>query len=302
MRSSVIIAVCIVHCFMVSAGLSGSARAEAPVRLTVVFTGNIDGKLRGCTCPNDPHGGLTERATLIDGIRNRSDGPFLLLDAGNMAGLFGDYDLKGTIAMRLMNLMGYDVAAAGRNELFKGISRGRDIVSTARFPVVNASLVRETDGSHIFDTHAQVPVGDITVGVTAVSDSTSFFSIQDMVFHYDVLPIEEALTPVLGKLEDTCDVIVVISRLHSDLNPGLLERFPEIDLVIEGYGNAPLEEPGITPGGIIVAPGGGGYVGTVTITKNGGVVTAESHEIVPLLDIPAKPQATAIALKYYNSL
>jgi 2',3'-cyclic-nucleotide 2'-phosphodiesterase (5'-nucleotidase family) len=302
MRISIIIAVCSVFGFMVCAGISCTAYAEDSVRLTVVFTGNIDGKLRGCTCPSDPFGGLTERATFIDSLRKGSTDPFLLVDAGNIAGLFGNYDLKGTTAIRLMNLMGYDVAAVDKNELFKGITRGRDIVSSARFPAVNASFVRETDGSHIFHTNAIVPVGDINVGVTAISDSTSFFHVEGMNFHYDVLPVDDALAPVLDSFGDTCDVIVVISRLHPDKNPGLLERYPEIDLLIEGYGNAPFEEPGIHPGGIIVAPGGGGsHVGTVNIAKTGDSVVVESYTMTPLLDISATPEAMAIAREYYKS-
>ena len=94
MRHANIMAISLVCGLILSAGMPGYIRADGPVRLTVVYTGNIDGKLRGCSCPGDPFGGLVERATLIGDIRDRAGGPFLLLDAGNIAGLFGDYDLK----------------------------------------------------------------------------------------------------------------------------------------------------------------------------------------------------------------
>ena len=86
--------------------------------LTIVYTANSNGKLIECNCPGDPYGGLSERVTLIHKLRKKEK-PFLLVDSGNMVSLFGDYDLKASCVIRMMNLMKYDVQLNINNLLWK---------------------------------------------------------------------------------------------------------------------------------------------------------------------------------------
>lgn len=283
------------------ASLTPCVHAADPGPLTIRFTANSGGKLRECSCPGDPYGGLAERVTVIDNIRKTSPEPFLLLDAGDMVGLFGDYTLKARTVMQLMNLMGYDAAAAGENELFRGVGQALETAGAARFPILSASIVRASDNSQVFPSHAILHVGAVTVGVTAVCDSSCYVTVQEMNYDYRVLPLEKALPPALDALAD-CDWIVVLSQMVPEANSALLARYPAVDLVIQGYGNQRTAEPVVTRDGVIVAPGAdGAFVGTIVLRKNGGIAAVERVDWAPVLDVRMPKKAAELVKDYYEA-
>ena len=95
--------------------------------VTVIASGETHAMLDPCDCPQEPGGGLAERATILEA--QHSAGQALLLDAGGFAG-GGMYDtytagramdsLRTIAAINAMGAMRYDAAVVGDDDLQYG--------------------------------------------------------------------------------------------------------------------------------------------------------------------------------------
>ena len=268
--------------------------------LTVVYTAKSNGKLMYCNCPGDPYGGLSERVTLIKDLRKK-EGDFLLVDAGDAVGLFGDYDLKASCVYRMMNMMRYDVAAAGRNEVYRGIPRLQAAARVADFPIVSASFADSVSGKPLFTPYAMKKVGSVTVAVTALCDTSIFTHVIRKAFDYKLLDPHEALGDIIGPMSRDSDFVIVLSQMAPETNAALLDTFPAIDLIVEAHNNKPYDPPIVKPDGVIVCPGTHGeQVGLVTLRKTGGAIDIARSELIPVKDIPEDPKAHEIVVEYYR--
>lgn len=280
--------------------ITASVTASA-AELTVAYTANSSGKLTACSCPGDPYGGLAERVTLVKKLR-KEEKNLLLLDAGNMVSLFGDYDVRAACIMRLMNLMGYAAAGVGRQELFRNAPPALAMSRVARFPFLSATVLSAKGGEPVFRPYAILKAGKTTVGVTAISDSSAYFPELNRPFDYTLRPVEQALGPILAELRGKVDFIIVLSHMEPGRSERLLERFPGVDLVIQGYGNRELEKPKPVARGFLAAPGDRGqYVGLIRLEKNGGGASVlKRGELIPVLDIDQDKKAMGLVKEYYR--
>ncbi|MBN1292395.1 MAG: hypothetical protein JXB48_11195 [Candidatus Latescibacteria bacterium] len=272
--------------------------------VTIVYSANTSGKLRECSCPGDPYGGLGERVTFIKMLRQNED-PFLLVDAGNIVGITGKYELKCSAAMRIMNLMNYDVAAPGRLEMYNGIDNVLKMGEVAKFPIISTSFVRKKSAELIFKPYVILTSNDQKVGVVTVSDSTCFLTTAQKQPEFDLLPLESSLKPTLDVLSKEADFIVVLSHMTSEGNKRLLEQYPQIDLVVQGYGNECFKTPVQTPNGILVAPGQRGwFVGLITLmkTNRNSKPVIKKTSVIPVIDVPMDEDARKIIWDNYNDL
>ena len=98
------------------------------------------------------------------------------------------------------------------------------------------------------------------------------------------------------------DFIIVLSQMAPEANKKLLAYFPQIDLIVEGYGNNTYEKPVTIPNGVIVSPGSNGeFVGLITLDKERGKTTVIRSELIPVLDIPENKNAHNIVVEYYKN-
>jgi len=268
--------------------------------LTVVYTAKSNGKLMYCNCPGDPYGGLSERVTLMKDLRKKEN-DFLLVDAGDAVGLFGDYDLKASCVYRMMNMMRYDAAAAGRNEVYRGISRIQTAAKVADFPIISAAFADSASGEPIFTPYVTKKVGGATVAVTALCDTSIFMHIIRQAFDFTILTPQEALGTIMKPMSRDSDFVVVLSQMAPETNEALLDMFPAIDLIVEAHNNKPYDPPVVKPNGVIVCPGTHGeHAGLVTLRKTGKTVTLVRSELIPVKDIPEDPYAHKIVVEYYR--
>jgi len=268
--------------------------------LTVVYTGGTTGKLRSCNCLSDPYGGLAERVTLIRKLR-KQENPFLLVDSGNMVSLFGDFNKKASVVVRLMNMMKYDAVASGGNEMYRGIKHAQAISREAKFPMISASIVDTTSHSLFFRPYVTAKIGGNSVAVIAVCDSACFVLKYSDKHDFSVLPLKKAIRSVLADISTECDFTIVLSQMTHDTNKALMEDFPKIDLIVEGYGNKRYDIPVKTRNGVIVSPGSRGqFVGLITIEKLQGNLSVKRSKLIPVLDFPEDDKAQKILRKYYS--
>jgi 2',3'-cyclic-nucleotide 2'-phosphodiesterase (5'-nucleotidase family) len=271
-------------------------------QITIAYTANTSGKLTECGCPSDPYGGLAERVTLINKLRAKEKS-FLLIDAGNMVNLFGDYEERSAIVARLMDMMGYNASCIGNQEMFNGTASAVKLIRAAKFPVLSSTIAWKNNLKPIFQQYSIVKYGGLNVGIIAVCDSNCINRESKSPIDYTILPIESTLKSIMTELAPKADFIISLSQMNTDSNKKLLKTFPQIDLVIEGYGNVRIEQPLPSSQGFIVSPGDRGqFVGLITLEKtNNGRLVVKKSEMNPVLEIEPDPKAMEIVKNYYRT-
>lgn len=253
-----------------------------------------------CDCPNDPYGGLSERVTLIRDLRKKTK-QVLLLDSGNMVSLFGDYDLKASSVLRLMNLMGYDAALVGRNEFYRGCDRTLKMKAHAQFPLINATIAKNGATAPLFEEWILSKKGTLNIAVAAISDDTSLVHVKKDSMDFDLIPVSKALGQIISDMKTASDAIIIMSQMEHDKNIALMSEFPDIDLIVEGHGNKTFDPPVKAGNGFIVSPGNyGQHVGSITLDIENGTSRLVTSELIPVLDIPEDKSAHKIVVEYYR--
>ncbi len=138
------------------------------------------------------------------------------------------------VLLAAYNLMGYQGIAVGPNDLQLGPSRLRDLEKLARFPFLCANLVDSASRKPYFKPYEIIEVGGVRFGVYAVVQQQL-----NPAYARRVVPGGEVLDPVevtgqvLGELKGKCDVIVGLSHLGEKENNIILEKYPEIDVMVD---------------------------------------------------------------------
>jgi hypothetical protein len=142
--------------------------------LTIAYTGDSDGLLENCGCKVNQSGGVARRATVIRRIR-RQDPSLLLLDAGNsfpspQAGRAPTFlELREQeLYLSTMDLMRYDAAAVGSQELAFGTNAFRSMVRRLRTPFLSCNATE--DGVPLAAHTLEVTRGGLRIGIVGVID------------------------------------------------------------------------------------------------------------------------------------
>ena len=134
--------------------------ASATVELVVAATTDIHARVRGWNYDldaPDPAVGLARAATIVDSLRDATDGRVILIDAGDIiqgnalgfvAAKVSPSDAVHPV-MAAMNAMRYDAAVVGNHEFNYGVPFLERTASQAQFPLLAANTKRP-DGSRPF--------------------------------------------------------------------------------------------------------------------------------------------------------
>jgi 2',3'-cyclic-nucleotide 2'-phosphodiesterase (5'-nucleotidase family) len=138
---------------MAIAALFPSA-ASVVNEITVIYTGETHAMLHPCDCPEDPGGGLAERAGFLDAVFE-DRGSVLLLDGGGFSG-GGIYDtysagraadsVRTARTIAAMGMMRYDAVAVGDDDLQYGAEWLTSQAKEAELPLVCANCFTENGG------------------------------------------------------------------------------------------------------------------------------------------------------------
>jgi len=206
--------------------------------VTVVYTGETHAMLHPCDCPDDPGGGLAERAGFLNGAADR--GGLLLLDGGGFSG-GGIYDTysQGRAAdsartaktIAAMGLMGYDAAGVGDDDLQYGGAWLVDQAKAARLPLVCANCFT-ADGKYLVSPYVIVKKGDNTFAVTSVVTSERLFPIDTAVVIKDPFA---SIEKIRKEMKRKSGYQILLSHLGEEETGTLLKRLPGFTLAANGH-------------------------------------------------------------------
>ncbi|MCZ2150328.1 MAG: metallophosphatase, partial [Bryobacterales bacterium] len=219
----------------------GGGLAQDIRHLTILHTSDLHARL----LPDDQgRGGLAYVAAALRRERNNCAG-CLVLDGGDLVqGTPVSTLFRGLPVYEIANSLGIDVSTLGNHEFDYGWRRIYDFVSTANFPVVNANVVN-ADGAYLTGKpYTIVTVNGIRIGIigAVMGGLLDGFTTPDLLGPWKVMPVVDAVNRFVVPLRERTDFIILLAHItHREMDE-VLQKVPEVGLVVAGHEHGGLAE------------------------------------------------------------
>jgi len=275
----------------------GSPRARAPLTLLqindVYATGPIDGV-----------GGLARVATLKRRLAAAGRTPFLVLAGDFLSPSVASSVFRGAQMIAALNAAGLDLATLGNHEFDFGDDVLIDRMHEAKWQWVVANVVDTRTNRPIGDAAPYVvkTFGGLKVGFIGLCLTTLEIS-ADKLTHTRLRDPIEAAAEYLPRLKsEGATVIVAVTHLPFAGDRALIERFPEIDLVIGGHEHSVITA---TENRTLVSKAGtdARWVARIDINRRPEGTIERFYELLPVTSaIPDEPETAAVVASYESRL
>lgn len=261
--------------------------------ITILHTNDTHSQIEPYITSKDTLGGVLRREQAIYEVRRQSKGPVFLFDAGDFSqgtpyfNLFG-----GDVEIEMMNIMGYDAATLGNHEFDNGLDSLAAKLKKAKFPVVcaNYKFPGCPELEKVIKEWIVIERQGVKIGIFGLSpnmDGLTFTSTVERMQYLDPVEVSKKMVSVLR--EQRCDLIVCLSHLGYDPEPGrpmcdpiLASQVHGIDLIVSGHTH--IEKDTVVGRTHIIQTGVKGVnLGKVVITKTkqkGNKLTRKQHVVI----------------------
>ena len=279
------------------AGQDFSERRAAPVtflQINDVYT----------TMPTDGLGGLARVATLKQQLAKEGRTPFLVIAGDFLSPSVPSIVFKGEHMVAALNAMGLDLATLGNHEFDFG-----DDVLIQRMKEATFQWVV----SNVIDTNTNQPIGgampylvktfgDLKVGFIGLCLNTSEITSDNLKHTRITDPLTAAgqYLPMLKAAGAT--VIVAVTHLTIADDRALVEKYPDIDLVIGGHEHYPITA---IEGRALISKAGSDAkaVARIDMNRRPGGNTERFYELLPVTKaLPDDPKTAAVIASYEGRL
>lgn len=232
---------------------------------------------------NDMHGYVTAGDDVIGlgkiAALKANDDDAILVDAGDATqGLPIASLTKGADIIRLMNVAGYDVMAAGNHEFDFGIDVLKQNVSLANFPILGANVLY--NGSPLLEAQTVIQkdgyrIGFFGISTTQTATSTNPEGMQGVTFANEIETAKEQVASLEAQNVDAIIAIVHCGNGDAPVTSKMIAQGVDgIDVIIDGHSHTQENEK-VEDTLIVQTGSNGGAVGQLELTFDGEKVTAQ---------------------------
>jgi 2',3'-cyclic-nucleotide 2'-phosphodiesterase (5'-nucleotidase family) len=272
----------------------GSPRTQAPV--TILQMNDVYS-----TVPVDGLGGLARVATLKRRLAAAGRTPFLILAGDFLSSSVASSVFKGEQMIAALNAAGLDLATLGNHEF----DFGDDVLIQRMHEATWQWVV-----SNVVDTNTNKPIGGaapyivktfgaLNVGFIGLCLNTSEISAVKLTHTRLVDPLDAAAhyIPILKR--EGATAIVAITHLAFATDRALVERFPEIDVIIGGHEHYPITT---TENRTLISKAGSDakWVARIDLNRVKGTVE-RFYELIPITNALPDETRTAAVVNDYES-
>jgi 5'-nucleotidase / UDP-sugar diphosphatase len=248
-----------------------------------------------------PQGGLARRATLIQQVREETEGPMLVLDAGNS--LMGEtlaMQSEGRVLVEAMNQMGYDALAVGPLEMAKGVDVLLERAAEAEFPLLSANLVWSDTGEPVVEPYTLWERQGLRVAIIGVTYGEVLRGMERLSPGIELLDPVERVAHYVAELRPQADIVIVLSHLGIHEDKVLAEAVDGIDLIVGGLSRQLLRAPAIANGTAIIQVGyDGQWLGRLDVSGHVHALDTPRYEILSMRpDVPEDPEIVRLIEAY----
>ncbi len=272
-------------------------------------------------------GGLARIATIIKRIKNKSNGPVLVLDAGDflMGSFFHLLSRENAFELELLGKMGYDAVTLGNHEFDLKPAGLAQILNTAqkhdRLPAILLSnmifsqesprddSLEQSFSRGFVKTHTILEKDGIKFGIFGLMgiDAAEKAPFSKPVSFEDPVIAAQRMVEIL---KDKADIIICLSHSGLDSNREksedelLAQKVDGIDVIISGHTHTKLEAPiRINNTLIVQAWEYGKQLGHISLALEDGRVEITGYEAIPVNDaIPGDHKISDIIQEYEKKI
>jgi 2',3'-cyclic-nucleotide 2'-phosphodiesterase (5'-nucleotidase family) len=272
-----------------------SPRARAPVtflQINDVYS----------TLPIDGIGGLARVATVKQTLAAAGRTPFLVLAGDFLSPSVASSVFKGAQMIAALNAAGLDMATLGNHEF----DFGDDLLITrmheAKWQWVVSNVVDTVTAKPIADAAPYIvrTFGEVKVGFIGLCLNTSEITSDKLTHTRLVDPLEAAARYLPLLKQQGAMVIVAVTHLAFATDRALVERFPEIDLVIGGHEHYLITS---SENRTLISKAGtdARWVARIDVNRLPGGTLERFYELLPITSAIADEPRTAEVVASYET-
>jgi len=259
--------------------LSGLAPKEAAAEAdwTVIFSGEMKGKLEPCGCDSPQMGGLSRRATLI---RKRLQDPRLVpVENGDLIDVVSrQSELKLTVQLAYFQALKYAAVNLGAKDLAMGIPLLQTLSKSYKVPLLCGNLLDE-NGNHPFPEYTLREDGKGNfLMVIGVLSPAKVQLVEAACPGYSLGPVEPALDRAKSALPEGAPSILLYQGELEEAK-AIAKKAPWLKLIVYSDAGGSWKEPLAVQGVQLVYAGDRGRA--VGEAKIGATVTVARHNLGP---------------------
>jgi 5'-nucleotidase/UDP-sugar diphosphatase len=254
------------------------------------------------TVPVNGVGGLARVATIKQQLQAAGRSPFLVIAGDFLSPSVASSIFKGEQMVAAFNAMGLDLATFGNHEFDFGIDVLLQRMKESKWQWVASNVVdasgRPIGGAsaYVVRTFGTLKVGFI--GLVLITEQISEEKLGDVRL---LDPFEAAAKNLAILKQQNVDVVVALTHLNIADDRRLVERFPEIDVVIGGHEHYPIV---VTANRTLISKAGSDarFVARIDINKPDAVLERHFQLIPVSAAIPDDPRTADVVNSFERRL
>jgi len=270
-------------------------------QVAFVFTGEENGYIKPCGCTEGQSGGIKRRYGFIEHLKGNGN-IVLPVSTGDIAGNFNrQNEIKTETFIKAMEIMGYIVHNIGEKDIAMNYDMLRYLTGVYNVPFISSNInISGGDGEVIAPyliKSVNINKGNLDVGFLGILSPDL---VDDLPDNIEIIDPVSALRPLVEKLRDEVDILILLAHAEIDETITIAGHFPGLDLVVTGHD---MDDSEILPAkngnpGIISTGKFGKYAGLAIVSpseKNKSSLNRQNFQfdlnMVPLnreFDIPSE--------------
>jgi|MTBAKMStandDraft_1061839.scaffolds.fasta_scaffold02229_8 hypothetical protein len=211
---------------------------------------------------------------MIEQIRNESDKPVLLLDAGGLLferpmipePLLEARKMQAAGIIEAMGVMQYAAVGIAAQDLAVGLNFLARRNGTPALPWVSANLESETVPKGTIQPFILTRVAEISIAVIGLTDDQINTVPLSGPKDFRILPWPDVLADTLKKVRGKADMIILLSSYPEEANRRIAEEFEEINLIVQSGTSTAAKPPRLFGNALITQVSSRGqYLGRMDI-------------------------------------
>ncbi|MBI3991438.1 MAG: metallophosphatase, partial [Candidatus Omnitrophica bacterium] len=208
--------------------------------ITILYTGETHAMIYPCSCPKEPDGGVSRRATLIKQLRK--DNPdILVLDSGGFfsGGLQDEYTQNTALDMerarlnlKAMELMKYDAVNIGDDEFNFGPEFLEENIKKVNLTFLSCNISSPDTSREAFKPYIIKEIAGRKIGIIGTAGLFAMQKAGGFKFIEPKLGVKQAVSELK---KDNADIIILLSHLGESEDLDLIKNVDGIDILIVGH-------------------------------------------------------------------
>ena len=224
-------------------------------KLTILHSNDLHGDFLAAEVDSELVGGVSMLSGYINKVRSEEENVIYAIAGDMLRGSIIDSEYKGLSTIEVMNLLTPDVATIGNHEVDYGFAHLLFIEKCANFPIINANMYLNSNGTRLFDSHYIIRIGGIKILFIGVLTEEVLSSTKQEELIGNMIDVRDAADEIC-KVVDAyrtwdIDLTVLLTHIGFDKDQELAaELAPDcpVDIIIGGHSHTHLDEPFVVEG------------------------------------------------------